>query len=157
MNKKRLGYTVNAVLSSKKHSPFFTKETVLIDGNKRALWSLVEENIVHYSSIIQQQQAKLDGLIGTQSPDSNMSSGSIGSVGRSGSNSNSNNNSGKNKGLAMEEEDPGVDSEDIDRNIKKLVITPTNIRYEYYYSKYSISNSLSYIYVSFSYIPIGLY
>lgn len=38
--KKRLSYTVNAVLSSKKHSGLFTKEMVYFDGHKRALWSL---------------------------------------------------------------------------------------------------------------------
>lgn len=39
-NKKKKIYTVNAVLSSKKHSQLFLKETVYIDGNKRALWKL---------------------------------------------------------------------------------------------------------------------
>lgn len=39
-NKKRLGYTVNSVLSAKKYSILFAKETVIIDGNKRALWKL---------------------------------------------------------------------------------------------------------------------
>lgn len=31
---------MNAVLSSKKHSPLFIKEMVSVDGHKRALWSL---------------------------------------------------------------------------------------------------------------------
>jgi len=52
--KKRLSYTVNAVLSSKKHSGLFSKEMVYFDGHKRALWSLS-------ATSLNAESASLDG------------------------------------------------------------------------------------------------
>lgn len=44
---KRMSYTVNAILSSKKHAGLFRKETVIVEGNKRALWSLADLDAFH--------------------------------------------------------------------------------------------------------------
>lgn len=61
-----MGYTINAVLSSKKHACLFQKQIVLIEGNKRALWSLVDqEAAAHFLS---QLKPDLNLLLSQQQP-----------------------------------------------------------------------------------------
>jgi hypothetical protein len=45
INKKKLAYTVNAILSSKKYKTFFIKDTVIKQGGHRAVWKLNTEAI----------------------------------------------------------------------------------------------------------------
>eukprot|EP01114_Cavostelium_apophysatum_P003534 TRINITY_DN1348_c0_g1_i4.p1 TRINITY_DN1348_c0_g1~~TRINITY_DN1348_c0_g1_i4.p1 ORF type:complete len:485 (+),score=156.31 TRINITY_DN1348_c0_g1_i4:1091-2545(+) len=79
-NRKKLSYIVNAILSSKKHTASFRKDVVVIDGNKRALWSLagelLEEENAH--DLLPEKQDIADVAANSVNSDNDSFGGNIG-------------------------------------------------------------------------------
>ncbi len=72
-NKKKLQYTVNAVLSSKKYRPIFAKDQMINNG-QRALWKLAP-NYQNSPLYIPQQQPIIPGTTNTATTAANHHNG----------------------------------------------------------------------------------
>ncbi len=79
-NKKKLQYTVNAVLSSKKYRPIFAKDQMINNG-QRALWKLAP-NYQNSPLYIPQQQPIIPGTTPTTAANNNSTNNTTSSSSR---------------------------------------------------------------------------